>query len=334
MQFPNRLITAFQVGVVALLLPCSASVLAHHSLAAFDPSQVITFEGTVHRLDWKNPHMYLVVETLDDSGEPILQQIEGLAITQALVAGFDKEAFVPGSRVVVRANPNRGGAGRTVRGLTITMEDGSVQPMYERSPEIQLLVPAEGLAGNWAPAMAETDRLFGVIRGWPFTDAARNRPLDAGCVIEPVPFLTMINELRVIEVHENSVIMRHDNSGDFADRIIHLDQAAHPADVQPSRFGHAIGRWEEDTLVIDTVGYTPDDNGLFVGIPGSAQKHTVERLGLTEDRRRLRYEFWVEDPEFLAEPVSFSMVWDHRPDLMLSTEPCDPEVSDRYLIDQ
>jgi hypothetical protein len=179
--------------------------------------------------------------------------------------------------------------------------------------------------------MAETDRMFGVLRRGPYTEAALNRPRDAACVIEPVPFLTIVNELRIIEVNETSVTMKHDNSGDFADRIIHLDQDSHPDDFEPSLFGHSIGYWEQDTLVVDTVGYTPDDNGLFLAIPGSARKHTVERLSLTEDRRQLRYEFWVEDPEYLREPMTFSMVWDHRPDLMLSTEPCDPEISDRYL---
>lgn len=56
-------------------------------------------------------------------------------------------------------------------------------------------------------------------------------------------------------------------------------------------------------------------------------------MKFSEDRRQLRYEFWVEDPDSLVEPVSFSMVWDHRPDLSVSLEPCDPVVSDRYLED-
>ncbi len=61
--------------------------------------------------------------------------------------------------------------------------------------------------------------------------------------------------------------------------------------------------------------------------PPSAQ------LTLTEDRLRLRYESTVEDPEYLEKPVSFTMLWDHRPDLKPSpkSEVCDPAIARRYL---
>jgi hypothetical protein len=38
--------------------------------------------------------------------------------------------------------------------------------------------------------------------------------------------------------------------------------AKHPADVQPSHQGHSIGRWDGETLVIDTIAFTPDPSGL------------------------------------------------------------------------
>jgi hypothetical protein len=58
----------------------------------------------------------------------------------------------------------------------------------------------------------------------------------------------------------------------------------------------------------------------------------VERLTLTEDRTRLRYEITVEDPVYLTEPASLAMQWDHRPDIDFSpaSEACDPEVAARY----
>ena len=59
----------------------------------------------------------------------------------------------------------------------------------------------------------------------------------------------------------------------------------------------------------------------------------MERLTLTADRKRLRYEITVEDPVYLTEPGTLSMQWDHRPDLEFSpvSEACDPEVAARYL---
>jgi len=70
-----------------------------------------------------------------------------------------------------------------------------------------------------------------------------------------------------------------------------------------------------------------------VGEDGKPQIVQGERLTLTDDHLRLRYETTVEDPVYLEKPASFSMLWDHRPDLELSppSEACDSAVARRYL---
>lgn len=331
----HRLKQAIALATISFSLAAVAPTQAHHSQAAFDQSREFTFEGTVHRLDWKNPHIYLIVATTDSKGEPLLQQIEGLAVTQAQVDGLDRNALQPGTQVLVRANPNRGGEGKTVRGLdVVTTADGKVHPFYQRKAPPLELQPAASLAGKWAPSLSETGKAFGAVNGWSFTQAARAEgELVGACELEPVPFLNAINELRIIELEGDTVVFRYNNSGDETRRVVQLDMAEHPAGLQPSLHGHSIGHWEGDTLVIDTVGYAPDRSGLFSGIPSSAGKHTVERFTLTDDKRQLRYEISVEDPAYLQAPASFSMLWDHRPDLELDREPCDQEVSDRYLND-
>ncbi|MCP5144593.1 MAG: hypothetical protein H6978_07185 [Gammaproteobacteria bacterium] len=317
-----------------MALCATAQVNAHHSQAAFDATRVITFEGVVHRLDWKNPHIYLIVETRDSEGKTMLQQIEGLAITQALVDGLDRNALTPGTPVLVRANPNRHGQGKTVRGLDVTTKDGKVHPFYQGNTVTPDLVPADSLAGHWAPPLSESSKVFRVTYGdWKYTEAGSARNLVGACDIEPIPFLAAINEVRAIELHENTVVFLHDNSGDKATRTVYLDQASHPADLAPSLMGHSIGHWEGDTLVVDTIGYTAHSSGTFSSVPGGVRKHTVERLSLTDDRLHLKYEVMIEDPDFLAEPGSFTMLWDHRPDLEFSSDPCDAEVSSRYLDD-
>ena len=74
---------------------------------------------------------------------------------------------------------------------------------------------------------------------------------------------------------------------------------------------------------------------LVIGVPSGAAKHLVERLVLTADRRHIDYSFTLEDPEYLVEPVSFSSVWEHHPELSISSddEPCDPEIAARFLED-
>ncbi len=41
------------------------------------------------------------------------------------------------------------------------------------------------------------------------------------------------------------------------DRTVHLNETEHPANIEPSVAGHSIGRWENDVLVVDTVGFKP-----------------------------------------------------------------------------
>lgn len=322
--------------VLAAAAQFTSPVIAHHSQAMFDTSREILIEGTVSRFDWVNPHMYLIVETIGPDGEPALVEGEGLAITQALVDGLDRDALQPGTPVVMRANPNQGGWGKQVRILDVTTEDGEIHPFYKESNRNRRLSPAQSLSGNWAPSRAGVGAGFGALARFPITPAGRATQAemadDGLCLVEPVPFLAILDELRSIEIGTDEVVIHFENSGDHVYRTVHMD-AEHPADVEPSHHGHSIGWWEGDTLVIDTIAYEPNSSGLGGSVPSSLGKHTVERLALTEERTRLRYEIIVEDPVYLTEPATLSQQWDHRPDLDFSPPGviCDDEVAARYI---
>jgi hypothetical protein len=302
----------------------------------FDTSQEILIEGIVSRFDWVNPHMYLIVETTGPDGEAALVEGEGLAITQALVDGLSREALQPGTPVVVRANPNQGGWGRQIRILDVTTEDGEIHPFYTASTRNRTLTPAQSLTGHWAPSRQALGAAFGAMARFPITPEGRavqaEMVADGLCYVEPTPVLAILDEMRSIEIGEGEVVMHFDNSGDHVLRTITMD-AEHPADVQPSRHGHSIGRWEGDTLVIDTIAYEPNPSGLALNVPSSPGKHTLERLTLTEERTRLRYEITLEDPVYFTEPATLTQQWDHRPNIDFSppAEVCDDDVAARYL---
>ena len=326
------------------LLPFAAglfvlgSASAHHSQSSFDASQEILIEGTVARFDWVNPHMYLIVETVGPDGEPALVEGEGVAITQALVDGLNREALQPGTPVVMRANPNRGGWGKQVRILDVTTEDGEIHPFYTANARTRTLTPATSLEGHWAPSRQALGAGFGAMARWPVTPEGRAAQAelvaDGLCYVEPIPVLAILDEMRTIEIGEDEVVLHFENSGDHVVRTIHMN-SEHPADSQPSRHGHPIGWWDGDTLVIDTIAFEPNPSGLALNVPSSPGKHTVERLTLTDDRLRLRYEITVEDPVYLSEPATLAQQWDHRPDLEFSpaSEVCDPAIAHRYLED-
>lgn len=78
-------------------------------------------------------------------------------------------------------------------------------------------------------------------------------------------------------------------------RVVYMDGREHPADLEPTWFGHSVGHWEGDTLVIDTVGYNDKFWMTREGLPHTEQLHTVERLS-RPDFDTLRYEVTIDDP--------------------------------------
>jgi hypothetical protein len=80
-------------------------------------------------------------------------------------------------------------------------------------------------------------------------------------------------------------------------RTVHMNIKAHPANVRPSRAGHSIGRWEGDTLVVDTVGFLP--GVLSAPIRHSDKLHVVERFTLDPAKMTLTRQWTAEDPMFL-----------------------------------
>ena len=82
-------------------------------------------------------------------------------------------------------------------------------------------------------------------------------------------------------------------------RTVHMNLTAHPADVAPSRAGHSIGRWDGDTLVVDTVGFAP--GSLAGSVPHSGKLHVVERFTLNPATLELTRGIVAEDPVYFAD---------------------------------
>src|SRR6188508_60695 len=79
-------------------------------------------------------------------------------------------------------------------------------------------------------------------------------------------------------------------------RTVHLNMTAHPANMKSSRDGHSIGRWDGDTLVVDTVGFEP--GSLAGSLPNSNKLHVVERFTLNPATLELTRGIVAEDPVY------------------------------------
>jgi hypothetical protein len=84
-------------------------------------------------------------------------------------------------------------------------------------------------------------------------------------------------------------------------RTIHLDRSAPPADVQPSRAGYSVGRWEGDVLVVETTAFLPGVLNADSRILHGARLRIVERFELDATGTRLTRSFVAEDPEYFAD---------------------------------
>ena len=89
-------------------------------------------------------------------------------------------------------------------------------------------------------------------------------------------------------------------------RMVYIDKK-HPPDIMdyPEFMGHSIGHWEDDTLVIDTVGINERSWLDTAGHEHSRQLHLVERIQKLDDDH-LKYTVTYDDPVFFTQPWSIT----------------------------
>jgi hypothetical protein len=90
---------------------------------------------------------------------------------------------------------------------------------------------------------------------------------------------------------------------------IYLDGRGHPADPNPAWYGHSIGRWDGDTLVVDRVAFDPRVWLDVEAHPHSDKLHIIERYQ-RPDLGHLEIEITVDDPGVLAKPWTQKRVAD------------------------
>ena len=80
-------------------------------------------------------------------------------------------------------------------------------------------------------------------------------------------------------------------------RTVNMNQKAAPANTKPSRAGYSVGRWEKDTLVVETTNFLP--GVLNAPVRHSDQLRVVERFTLDPKTNRLTREYQATDPVYL-----------------------------------
>ena len=139
-------------------------------------------------------------------------------------------------------------------------------------------------------------------------------PNDPGALSDCMPIagpaaFTVPYQFQILQTPSYAIIM-YEYPGIF--RIVPTNGATHPVDPDPTWLGDSIGKWEGDTLVVDTVGFNTRTE--LNGYKHSEALHIVERFS-RPDFDTLQYDATLEDPNVFVRPWTVSRTFPLRPDL-------------------
>jgi hypothetical protein len=127
-------------------------------------------------------------------------------------------------------------------------------------------------------------------------------PPLVGCKPAGGPSFFNAPGFEIVDVPELRSIFLLNIAGPHSWRVVYMDGRAHPAgaDLRPTYLGHSTGRWEGDTLVIDSVGFN-EKQWLAGSYPHTEQLHLTERIQ-RPNLRTLVYEATIDDPGAYTKP--------------------------------
>lgn len=330
------------------LLAIAGGTFAHHGAQSqFDQNKSMAVSGVVTKIRFVNPHSYVYFDVSNDDGTVDAWRCEMRAATVLKRSGWSADIFTSGSRINIEGVPAR----REPHGCYVnrfSMDDGAVVERYQQLDETKgvvqdkssrsarLMSGKPNLAGDWAaPQRLPSEQQVRDIslgrasrpRGTRYQQSQAGIDASAGYEREDNPrfhcmptniFMDWIFDQHInrIEQSDDTITLTYG----FMDivRTIHLDLDQHPADVEPTRAGHSIGHWDDDTLVIDTVGFAPGYLNTRTGARHSDQLHTVERFTMDPEEISLARTYSGEDPLYL------SARFEGQDKIFLSETPFDP----------
>jgi len=111
--------------VAGVCLLGTAPVWAHHSFAAeYDSNQLVTLTGTISKVEWTNPHIYVYLDVKDAGGKVTTWALEGYPPNTLKRTGFTRDLLKIGDAVTATAYKSRDGS-NTGAGREFTFADGS-----------------------------------------------------------------------------------------------------------------------------------------------------------------------------------------------------------------
>ena len=128
---------ALLIGGLGLLLAATAAS-AHHAFAAeFDSNRPVNFKGTVSKVEWVNPHVWIHVDVKNANGTVEKWAIEGGTPNVLFRRGVTKQSLKAGQEIVVDGYQAKDGSKRA-NGRDLTLPDGK-----------KLFLGSQGIGAPW-----------------------------------------------------------------------------------------------------------------------------------------------------------------------------------------
>ena len=112
------------IAVSSLVLAAAVQLPAHHSFAAeFDANKRVTLKGTVTKVDWRNPHIYVYLNVKDDTGKVTEWACEGGPPNVLLREGWTRNSVKEGDVVTIDGAVAKDGSKRC-NSRSVNLADG------------------------------------------------------------------------------------------------------------------------------------------------------------------------------------------------------------------
>lgn len=174
-------------------------------------------------------------------------------------------------------------------------------------------------SGVWNPKISDQDAQVKTnpppwnekaakLAAWQAAEEKAGRPplIFSGCFPENHPsWMLVTHNAMEILFTPGRVTMLGESDGNRLRRI-YTDGRSHPDDGELTWHGHSIGRWEGNTLVVDTVGIIPQAPLAIseaVGVPNNGDMHVVERIHLADNNKDILHDdLEITAPNILTKP--------------------------------
>jgi hypothetical protein len=335
--------TASPIVLAVCALAATPDAFAHHSFAPhFDASKPVSISGSVTEFEARNPHSYLHIAAADENGKTREYVCESHGVTQLSRAGITPQILKAGTKVRVTGSLSRHSPYMCFFD-NIEFEDG--RTLSVNSPRTAAQVPLAkrtDIYGTWLLAPIANRSTSGPQPMIQFLTPAGEKAVAAYDPFRDDPTFRCdpVAVRRVwgapatpLEITRDGgdVVLHHE----WMDvrRVIHMNAKEHPKDGPRGSLGHSIGRFDVDTLVIETANYSPGVLNQYVEQPGqptrgllhSAALTSVERLHLDAARQRLVVEIDLADPDFFKRPFDRATMEYAPSGLKIEPFNCSPE---------